>query len=175
MLGTVLECSRRLCLSLYRKQQCHERSYLAAAELWAVALPPSNMAALAALYGWRDAVARQLDESTGYVLPKAQLIELARALPGESGWACRPWGSACGVPVECPGPVDVVGGAASTCSCGLHISKPAPHLQIPLETLCAPPMRTPTALTQVPCPPCIVLWAGMARPSLYSAHPSCWR
>lgn len=35
----------------------------------------------AALYEWRDRVSRELDESTGYVLPRAQLLKLAQALP----------------------------------------------------------------------------------------------
>ena len=38
-------------------------------------------ALVAALYEWRDSIARRLDESTGYVLSRAQLLKLAQALP----------------------------------------------------------------------------------------------
>ena len=33
------------------------------------------------LYAWRDRVARERDESTGYVLPRAQLGRLATRMP----------------------------------------------------------------------------------------------
>ena len=80
-LGTVLERSRQLCLSIYQKERLTPSSSLEAAQRWQLALPPTNMSAFAALYTWRDGKARQLDESTGYVLPKGQLIALAQALP----------------------------------------------------------------------------------------------
>ena len=35
----------------------------------------------AALYEWRDMTARKRDESLGYVLPRALLLQLARELP----------------------------------------------------------------------------------------------
>ena len=35
----------------------------------------------AGLYNWRDGVAREEDESTGYVLSRANLVKLAQALP----------------------------------------------------------------------------------------------
>ena len=35
----------------------------------------------AGLYSWRDGVAREEDESTGYVLSRANLVKLAQALP----------------------------------------------------------------------------------------------
>jgi hypothetical protein len=143
MLGTALERSRRICLTLYQREACHPTSYLSAAERWAVLLPPEGMAVFAALYEWRDRcwgvawlhvcirwfaaphdtlfscsesnavtrsrdfprlacqltmtatlavppcrTARLLDESTGYVLPKAQLIEVARLLPGRCWHPC---------------------------------------------------------------------------------------
>lgn len=57
----------------------------------------------AALYEWRDALARQSDESTGYILPRAQLLKLAQAMPktalGECGsgvgWVFRRWLPCC--------------------------------------------------------------------------------
>ena len=42
---------------------------------------PARARPPAALHDWRDATARRLDESTGYVLPRAQLVKLAQAMP----------------------------------------------------------------------------------------------
>lgn len=42
----------------------------------------------AALYDWRDSTGRQLDESTGYLLPRAQLLKVAQALPKTVLGAC---------------------------------------------------------------------------------------
>jgi len=44
---------------------------------------PQQKMALKTLFAWRDAVARQEDESTGYVLPNHMLIQLANRLPRE--------------------------------------------------------------------------------------------
>ena len=44
----------------------------------------AQTAALAALVRWRDGVARRLDESCGYVLPKAAMIRVAQALPSDA-------------------------------------------------------------------------------------------
>ncbi len=82
-MGTVLERSRQLCLQQYQKPAFHEGSYLEAAQRWQLALAPAQMAVFAGLFAWRDKVARDLDEGVQYVLPKVQLIELARASPGE--------------------------------------------------------------------------------------------
>lgn len=39
--------------------------------------------ALQAIYLWRDKVARQEDESTGYVLPNHMMLQIAEILPRE--------------------------------------------------------------------------------------------
>lgn len=39
------------------------------------------MAALKSLYVWRDLIARQEDESTGYVLPNNLLLKICEILP----------------------------------------------------------------------------------------------
>ena len=44
---------------------------------------PQQKMALKTLFAWRDAIARQEDESTGYVLPNHMLIQLANRLPRE--------------------------------------------------------------------------------------------
>lgn len=82
LFATVLERSRQICLQLYKKQLLTTTSHEEAAARWGVSgLSPRQAAAFAALYAWRDTLARSLDESTGYVLPRGQLCELARVLP----------------------------------------------------------------------------------------------
>ena len=48
-------------------------------------LTPEQCGVFCALYEWRDRVCREEDESTGYVLPKAQLAMLAQEQPGVCG------------------------------------------------------------------------------------------
>jgi HRDC domain len=83
-LGVALERSRRLCGTVYSSEKMSEAAYLDAAARWGVSLPAPGMAVLGALYAWRDATARRLDESTAYVLPRSTLLELARAPPGNA-------------------------------------------------------------------------------------------
>ncbi len=45
-------------------------------------LNPMQVSVLRALMEWRDRVCREEDESTGYVLPQAPMIHLARNMPG---------------------------------------------------------------------------------------------
>lgn len=50
---------------------------------WGLQLTPQQASVFAALWEWRSRVCRAEDESTGYVLPKAQLVALAQDMPGE--------------------------------------------------------------------------------------------
>jgi exosome complex exonuclease RRP6 len=43
-------------------------------------LNAKQLAVVAALHEWRDRIARQEDESTGYVLPNKALIEIGNAI-----------------------------------------------------------------------------------------------
>ncbi|KAK2077050.1 hypothetical protein QBZ16_005278 [Prototheca wickerhamii] len=80
-LRTVLERSRRLCLLRYAKDVRTPTTFLASATRLDPPLLDAELAAYRALFDWRDALARAEDESTGWVLPRAQLLMLARALP----------------------------------------------------------------------------------------------
>lgn len=62
-----------------------ETSYLEAYERYRTPLSGRQLAVFAGLYAWRDRVCRQADESTGYVLPRGQLLSLAQAMPGAQG------------------------------------------------------------------------------------------
>ncbi|RLN41138.1 protein RRP6-like 1 isoform X2 [Panicum miliaceum] len=48
-------------------------------------LNAKQLAVVAALHEWRDRIARQEDESTGYVLPNKALIEIAKQMPTDTG------------------------------------------------------------------------------------------
>lgn len=80
-LRTVLERSRRLCLLRYAKDVRTPTTFLASATRLDPPLLDAELAAYRALFDWRDALARAEDESTGWVLPRAQLLLLARARP----------------------------------------------------------------------------------------------
>ncbi|KAK9816813.1 hypothetical protein WJX72_005334 [[Myrmecia] bisecta] len=82
-LGTVLERSRRLCLQLYEKELFTETSYL---DLYnrcreTNPLDAEQLAVFAGLFAWRDRIARELDESTGYVMSRNTLLKLATRMP----------------------------------------------------------------------------------------------
>lgn len=64
------------------------RAALGAAACGVLVADAPLLARPAALYAWRDAAARQLDESTGYLLPRTQLLKLAQALPRTAVGAC---------------------------------------------------------------------------------------
>lgn len=81
-LGTCLERSRALCLLRYEKPLFAGTDYVAYYEKCGVALQPQQLATFAALYAWRDAKARELDESTAHVLPKRLLLLLSQNMPG---------------------------------------------------------------------------------------------
>jgi HRDC domain len=68
-LGVVLERSRQLCMQLYEKEMFRDDGYREAAERWRLNLTAKQLAIFAALYAWRDRVAREEDESTGVVTP----------------------------------------------------------------------------------------------------------
>lgn len=93
----MFERSRQLCCGLYQKPPFSEGAYLAAAGRWGVALPPAGMAVFAALFAWRDATARALDESPGYVLPRAALVELSRGAPDDAAGVRRLLGRGSGL------------------------------------------------------------------------------
>jgi len=80
-LGIVLERSRQICLHLYEKEQLRENSYLTLYEKINKNFSDEQLSVFSALYSWRDRVARQEDESLGYILSRNQLIALCEALP----------------------------------------------------------------------------------------------
>ncbi|XXQ39617.1 HRDC domain-containing protein [Plasmodiophora brassicae] len=77
----VLARSRALCLKTYAKPVCDATSHLKMLRQFDVSLSGQQANVLGALYRWRDALARDLDESCGYVLPAAAMMNIARRCP----------------------------------------------------------------------------------------------
>ncbi|KAG5186759.1 protein in complex with Mn, Zn, and Amp [Tribonema minus] len=91
MLGTpeaiaqVLESSRELCLQRYEKEAFDPEGWRRVLQRiggeGAGALDSAQQARMAALWDWRDALAREEDESPGYVMSAYLMLRLARAAP----------------------------------------------------------------------------------------------
>ncbi|KNA10843.1 hypothetical protein SOVF_140560 [Spinacia oleracea] len=81
-LAEVYRKSYEVCVQLYKKEVfSNTTSYLYLHGLPEANLNATQLFVLSALFEWRDTVARQDDESTGYVLPNKQLLEIAKRLP----------------------------------------------------------------------------------------------
>ena len=83
-IGLALERSRRLCLLQYEKELLKEDSFLLHYHRGCGkegTLNDERLSVFAALYEWRDQVAREEDESLGYILSRRIMWEIARSLP----------------------------------------------------------------------------------------------
>lgn len=83
LLTAVWNNSRLTCLKRYRIPPITDDSHL---EMYRVSKKVFNerqLYALKGLYEWRDRVAREEDESTGFVLPKHMMLQIADVLPRE--------------------------------------------------------------------------------------------
>ncbi|XP_067226929.1 exosome component 10 isoform X1 [Chanodichthys erythropterus] len=75
--------SRDLSLKKYMKPIFTEDSYLELYRKQKKSFNTQQLAAFRLLYAWRDKLARQEDESTGYVLPNHMMMKIADELPKE--------------------------------------------------------------------------------------------
>ncbi|KAM0870567.1 hypothetical protein ACQ4PT_039927 [Festuca glaucescens] len=89
LLLEVQKRSNEICSQLYEKEQLTDRSYLHIYGLQEHELDAKQLAVVYALYQWRDFVAREQDESTGYVLPNKALIEIGITDFFESCYAAK--------------------------------------------------------------------------------------
>ena len=83
-LAEVWEDSRRISLTMYEKEMLAPGSFYEIyqrMEPKSGALTERQLSVFAAVYEWRDRLARSLDESPGYLLPRGQLYHLARKCP----------------------------------------------------------------------------------------------
>ncbi|CAF1671665.1 unnamed protein product, partial [Rotaria sordida] len=80
-LKTVYDKSKMICQKLYKKpyfdDNAYQNIYLKSRKTFNI----RQLAALKSLYYWRDRIARQEDESTGYVLPNHMLLQISEILP----------------------------------------------------------------------------------------------
>jgi len=81
VLTGVVEQSKRLAAKAYVKPMFDPRAFLSIAGASALREDDGQLAVLAALDDWRDATARELDESVGFVLSDAGAMRLAKRLP----------------------------------------------------------------------------------------------
>ncbi|NXI90384.1 EXOSX protein, partial [Psophia crepitans] len=75
--------SKDICLKKYTKPLFSDESYLELYRRQKKHLDTQQLAAFRLLFAWRDKIARQEDESTGYVLPNHMLLKIAEELPKE--------------------------------------------------------------------------------------------
>ncbi|CAG2116164.1 unnamed protein product [Medioppia subpectinata] len=83
LLKAVFERSKNVCLKKYEKPLHNSESYRSLLKKCKVNFNSRQMFALKELYDWRDRMARNEDESTGYVLPNHMLLHMAEVLPRE--------------------------------------------------------------------------------------------
>lgn len=80
----VLEASKKLCYSMFEKDLFHDFSFMdfySRSENKFGVLNDQQLAVFAALYEWRDEIARERDESPGFVMSRANMVEVAKAVP----------------------------------------------------------------------------------------------
>eukprot|EP01117_Protostelium_nocturnum_P017732 TRINITY_DN7271_c0_g1_i1.p1 TRINITY_DN7271_c0_g1~~TRINITY_DN7271_c0_g1_i1.p1 ORF type:complete len:832 (-),score=300.13 TRINITY_DN7271_c0_g1_i1:114-2579(-) len=81
LLLLVLERGRELSLKKYEKEMLQETSHLVLYNKYNLVFNPKQMGVFAALYSWRDSIARKEDESTGFILPNHMLFRIAETVP----------------------------------------------------------------------------------------------
>ncbi|XP_051907021.1 exosome component 10 [Hippocampus zosterae] len=83
LLQSVWRKSKDVSLKKYVKPIFTEESYLEVQRKQKRSLNTQQLTAFRLLYAWRDKLARQEDESTGYVLPTHMMIKISEELPKE--------------------------------------------------------------------------------------------
>lgn len=83
ILKSVIDQSTELCKKRYKKPRLTENSHMDLYRKCKKLFDNRQMYALKELYKWRDAISRNEDESTGYVLPNHMLMQIAEILPRE--------------------------------------------------------------------------------------------
>ncbi|CAG0902592.1 unnamed protein product [Darwinula stevensoni] len=83
LIHSVISQSRDVCLTVYRKPKFAETSYMELYKRSRKFFNARQLYALQELFRWRDKVAREEDESIGYVLPNHMLLGISETLPRE--------------------------------------------------------------------------------------------
>lgn len=84
VLESVYKKSDSVCLKRFEKPLCINTSYLPIINRSKTHLNNQQVHALKELYFWRDQLAREEDESTGYILPNHMMLKIAEVLPRET-------------------------------------------------------------------------------------------
>ena len=79
-LSTILSQSARVTLSVYVKPTFDPNGFQPILFKHKKSFDSQQLAALSSLYAWRDTIARQEDESVGYVLPNHMMISIAEVM-----------------------------------------------------------------------------------------------
>ncbi|KAK8962625.1 hypothetical protein KSP40_PGU016614 [Platanthera guangdongensis] len=85
LLLEVYKRSSDICMQFYEKELLTDISYLHVYGLSEAGFNSQQLAIVSGLCAWRDKVAREEDESTGYILPNKAVLEIARQMPQTSG------------------------------------------------------------------------------------------
>lgn len=85
LLLEVYKRSYDICVHLYQKELLTDASFLYIYGLQEADFNSKQLSIASELYAWRDKVAREEDESTGYILPNKILLEIAREMPVSFG------------------------------------------------------------------------------------------
>ncbi|KAB5567687.1 hypothetical protein PHYPO_G00235740 [Pangasianodon hypophthalmus] len=75
--------SKDLCLKKYMKPIFTEESYMELYKKQKKSFNSQQLTAFRLMYAWRDKLAREEDESTGYILPNHMMMKIAEELPKE--------------------------------------------------------------------------------------------
>jgi len=81
ILISVLNRSRELCLKKYDIERLTETTHLTLYNKYNLVFNPQQMRVFAALFRWRDQVARSEDENPRYVLPNHMLFKISEVMP----------------------------------------------------------------------------------------------
>lgn len=83
LLQSVFQRSKLICLKKYEKPKFDENSFLSVYKKGKKSFNLQQLYAFKNLFAWRDKIARQEDESLGYVLPNHMMFQMAEILPRE--------------------------------------------------------------------------------------------
>lgn len=83
LLEAVYDRSRETCKKVYTKPLLEDDSHMTIYRRQKLNFDNRQLYALREIYRWRDRIARQEDESTGYVLPNHMMVQICRTLPRE--------------------------------------------------------------------------------------------
>lgn len=83
LLQSVYQCSTELCKKKYIKPPFYPDSYMELYRKSKKIFDNRQLYAYKEIFDWRNKIARQEDESCGYVLPNHMLLQIAESLPRE--------------------------------------------------------------------------------------------